>query len=263
MWVSFELSQCAVSARDKPLSLVQHAWADLQNATGALHRHPATLESSGAQIVTRKSLPTCPTVRSTRLLRCDTGRLCRHHRHIFSRCMRPALVLPIVDTSPPCAMHALLRLLGLPPARCGGRLLRLVSFGQLVGVGSDLKLYSAGRKVLRQTVQVWEGTSCDARFWCSVPSRFHCGPPATAGSRSYVHIGCCLPVGHRSTFFVISLSSFISLSLRPFLYFLGFMSLRSSAVALEFSVIVLLSNHRDCRAEVVMFTRFLLSHFGG
>ena len=130
----------------------------------------------------------------------------------FLRCMRPALVLPIVDPSPTCPMRALLRALlrlsGLPPARCGGRLLRLVSFGQLVGGGS--------RKVLWQTAHVWEGASCDAGFWCSVPSRFHCGPPATAGSRSYVHSGCYLPVGHRSTFFVTSLSSFISLSLRRF-----------------------------------------------
>ena len=36
------------------------------------------------------------------------------------------------------------------------------------------------------------------------------------------------------------------------------MSLRCSAAALEFSVPVLLSKIRDCRPEVLMFTRFLI-----
>ena len=58
---------------------------------------------------------------------------------IFLRCMRPASVPPIVDTSPTCAMRALMRLPGLPPARCGGRLLRLVSFSELVRGGSVLR----------------------------------------------------------------------------------------------------------------------------
>ena len=218
------LSQCAVSARDKSLSLVQHAWAELQNATGALHRHLAPPESSGAKVVTHKSLPTCPIVRSARLLRRDTGRhLCRHRRQFFLRCMRPALVLPTVDTSPTCAMRALLRLSGLPPARCSARLLRLLSFRKLVGGGiRTSELCSAGRKVLCQTAQVCEGASCDAGFGCSQPSRFHCAPPATAGSRSYVHSGCYLPVAHRSTCFCDQ-TSLVHLPVFPsFFVLLGF-----------------------------------------
>ena len=177
--------------------------------------------------------------------------------------MRPALVLPIVDPSPICPMRALVRLSGLPPARCGGRLLRLVSFGQLVGRRSDLELHSAGRKVLCQTAQVWEGMSCDAGFWCSVPSRLYCAPHATVGSWSSVHTGCCLPVGHRSTFFCDQLFLLHLLVSPSFLYFLGFMSLRSSAIAPGFSVTVLLGNHRDCRLEVLMLTRFFMPPFHG
>ena len=71
-------------------------------------------------------------------------------------------------------------------------------------------------------------------------------------------LGAAFQLGTAPHFFVIRLSSFIFLSLRPFLYFLGSLSLRSSAVALELSLPVLLNNHRDCRAEVVMFTRFLI-----
>ena len=93
-----------------------------------------------------------------------------------------------------------------------------------------------------------------AGFWCSVPSRFHLRQPVPDPTFT---VGATFQLG-TTPLFVIILSSFISLSLRPFLYFLGFIFLRSSAVALELSLPVLLSNQRDCRAEVVMFTRFLI-----
>ena len=244
---------------NKSLSPVQHPWAELQNATGALHRHPGTSESSGAKVVTHKSLPTSLILRSTRLLRCDTGRhLCRHRRHIF-----------IAACDPPWCSPSCIPLLHVPCAPCcvchGCHPLGVVDVCCALSVSGNLwvgdrssELYSAGRKVLCQTPQVWEGASCDAECWCSVPSRFHLRQPVPDPTFT---VGSAFQLGTAPHFFVFILSSFISLSLRPFLYFLGFIFLRSSAVALELSLLVLLSNHRDCRAEVVMFTRFLIPHF--
>ena len=227
---------------NKSLSPVQRPWAELQNATDALHRHPGTSESSGAKVVTHKSLPTCLTLRSTRLLRCDTGRhLWRHRRHIFSRCMRPALVLPIVDPSPqhvPCTPW--LRLSGLPPARCGGRLLRLVSFGQLVGgrFGHPNCTQQVGRSCVRlrkfgkaRRVTLDFGAVCPHDFTAPHLRQPVPDPTFTVGATFQLGTAphCFCDELHIYWFIFLSPPSF-------FLYFLGFISLRSSAVALEFSL---------------------------